>query len=127
MLEGYVEITHEIPSSFPPKRNIGNKIDIINSSRYVHASVITFLHITPFILEVKWHTQLVKYWFPMSQYTFAWDYIGYLIENMICILFFVKKNFPQNEPVGFYSILLSFLLSWKGCFSRTYMEIKNFT
>ena len=53
MLEGYVEITHEIPSSFPPKRKIGNKIDIINSSMYVHASVITLLHITPFILEVK--------------------------------------------------------------------------
>ena len=103
MLEGYVEITHEIPRSFPPKRKIGNKIDIINSSMYVHASVITLLHITPFILQVKWPTQLVKYLFPMFQYPFPWDYIG-----NICILFFVKKNFPQNEPVGFYSILMSF-------------------
>ena len=51
MLEGYVEITHEIPNSYPPKRKIGNKIDIINSSMYVYASVTTLLHINPFILQ----------------------------------------------------------------------------
>ena len=76
MLEGYVEITHEIASSFPPKRKIRNKIDIINSSMYVHTLVITLLHITPFILQVKWYTQLVKYCFPMFQYPFPWDCIG---------------------------------------------------
>ena len=116
MLEGYVEITHEIPSSFPPKRNIGNKKDIINSTMHGYSLVITLLHITPFILQVKWHTQLVKYWLPTFQYPFPWDYIGYLIGNMICTLLFLKKNFPQNELVGFYRILLSFLLSWKGYF-----------